>query len=249
MRTAMFLMGLVCSLAIAADTPRTPCAGDPNPPYAGVGQDPAVRAWVGGKGGLRLDSACTPSLSGTFRLVAALSGSFRSDGDVVALLARFGAVSQIRGIRYWSVSNKRWADLITRSSALTGPRGAERADFAAAEMKIGQDLFFVQSDTSLTSDVGYRMRIVKAEKEQIIVEFENVTPLKFFVTLFEPGELRTVHFLTRHSHDVWNYYLLTAVNGSRAEGNKSSIINRAAALYRYVAAQQTDREPPLAPDL
>jgi hypothetical protein len=155
----------------------------------------------------------------------------------------------MKGIRYWSVTKKRWADLITHASALNGPRGGERADFAAADMRTGEDLAFVQRDTGSTDEVVYRMRIVKAEEEQIIVEVENVTPLKFIVvTLFEPGELRTAHFLTRGADDVWNYYLLTAVNGSKAEGFKASIINRAAALYRHIAGQQTDREPPVARD-
>jgi hypothetical protein len=79
-----------------------------------------------------------------------------------------------------------------------------------------------------------------------------VTPIRALlviipVTVFAPGELRTVHFFKRGSDDVWNYYLLTLANGARAQGQQSSLVNRAAALFRYVAGQQTDREPPLAP--
>ena len=244
---AVLALSLAGSGAFAADVPRSPCDGAPNPAYAGADRDPAVRIWSGGKTGVKVDSACTPGVAGSFRLVVALSGSFRGPADAAGLLARLGAVSRMQGVRYWSASRQRWSDLITRASARDGPRGAARADFSAAEMKPGQDLYFAQGDTGSTGQVEYRMRIVKAEKDRIVVEVDNTTPLKFIVTLFEPGELRTAYFLTRGAGDVWNFYMLTAVDGAKAEGHKASIVNRAAALYRHVAGQQTDREPPLAP--
>jgi hypothetical protein len=39
-------------------------------------------------------------------MIVALAGSFRHDGDVEDLLRRFGAISALTEIRYWSVIDK-----------------------------------------------------------------------------------------------------------------------------------------------
>src|SRR5688572_10317675 len=134
MAPVVLLMLMVSSFAFGAEAPRTPCDGAPNPPYAGVGQDPALGVWVADRGGVSAETRCTPGLAGSFRMVVALSGRFRSQEDAAGMLTRLGAVSRMQGVRYWSVSRKRWVELVTHSSALTGPRGEKRADFAAAEM-------------------------------------------------------------------------------------------------------------------
>jgi hypothetical protein len=68
-------------------------------------------------------------------LVVGLTGSFRAAGGIEAILARFAAVSSFRGIRYWSVSDRRWETLISDSSALAGLDAAKRRDdFSVAEL-------------------------------------------------------------------------------------------------------------------
>lgn len=160
-------------------------------------------------------------------------------------------MSNMQAIRYWSVSDKQWTRLLLKSSALSDRSAVQtRGDFSTAEMKNGQELYFAQTDNRFRQEAVYRMRVLATGSDEAAVEVENVTPIRVSVafvsvTAFDPGELRTVHFLKRGPADVWSYYLLTAANGARAQSQQSSLVNRAAALYRYVAGQQTDREPPL----
>jgi len=248
------LMLLPWAVSIAAEEPpRVPCASDPNPAYAAVDSDPAVRVWASAQTAIAIDSACAPTKHGKFMMVAALSGRFRETGGIDKLLKRLGSMSDMQTIRYWSVSDKQWTTLLFKASALSGPSAVQtRGDFSAAEMKNSQELYFAQTDNRFRQEAVYRMRVLATGSDQAAVEVENVTPIRASlafvpVTVFSPGELRTVHLLKRIAGDVWSYYLLTAANGARAQTQQSSLVNRAAALYRYVTGQQTDREPPLAP--
>jgi hypothetical protein len=243
------LVLLICPAGLAAeDAPRPPCGTTPNPPYAEVGAQPNVKAWNGSKQGIRIVSSCPGIPDGEFKMVVAVSGTFRFDGDADKLLERIGAASAMQGIRYWSVTDKKWRELITQSAAVDSPSSVQRrADFSAAELKQGQDLFFVQRDSRSTREVVYRMRVLEATKDRLVVETENVSPVRGYIfTVFKPGELRTIHFLTWRSAGVWNYYALTLIGASQSESHTPSLINRAVALYRYVAGHQTDQEPPLA---
>ena len=181
-------------------------------------------------------------------MAIAVSGTFRLDGDADKLLERMGAASAMQGIRYWSVTDRKWRELVTQSAAVDSPRTArQRGDFSAAEMKQGKDLYFMQRDSRSTGEVVYRMRVLETARDRLVAETENVSPVRSYIlTLFKPGELRTIHYLTRQSPGVWNYYALTLIGSSQSDSNAPSLINRAVALYRHVAGQQTDQEPPLA---
>jgi hypothetical protein len=240
---------LMIPAALAADdVPRPPCATVPNSPYAALGIQPNVGVWNGGNRSIRVNARCNESPA-DFKFVVALAGTFRSDSSADSLLERIGAVSAMQGIRYWSATDKRWRVLITQSAAVEGPTsGQRRADFTVPELKQRKELFFAQRDSRSTGEVVYRMRVLEAAQDRAVAEIENVSPVRTYVfTLFKPGELRTVHFLTRRSAGSWNYYLLTAIGAKQSASHEASLINRAAALYRYVAGQPTDQEPPLAP--
>jgi hypothetical protein len=230
----------------AEDVPRPPCGTTPNPPYAALGVQPNAGVWNGGNQAIRVAAHCNESPA-EFKLIVALSGTFRSESSADGLLERLGTVSATQGMRYWSVTDKRWRVLITQSAAVEGPTSAQRrTDFNAMEMKQRKDLFFAQRDSRSTGEVVYRMRVLEAAQDRAVIETENVSPVRTYVfTLFKPGELRTVHFLTRRSAGTWNYYLLTAIDAKQSSSHEASLINRAAALYRYVAGQPTDQEPPL----
>lgn len=232
----------------AEDVPRPPCGTTPNPPYAALGAQPNAGVWNGGNRAIRMTARCNESAA-DFKLGVALSGTFRSESSADTLLEHIGAVSAMQGIRYWSVTDKRWRVLITQSAAVEGsPSAQRRADFSATEMKQRKDLFFAQRDSRSTGEVVYRMRVLEAAQDRAVVETENVSPVRTYVfNLFKPGELRTVHSLMRRSAGIWNYYLLTAIGAKQSASHEASLINRAAALYRYVAGQPTDQEPPLAP--
>jgi hypothetical protein len=51
---------------------------------------------------------------------------------------------------------------VTEASALSAPDSdRRRADFTAAEMASGEDLFFAQSDNRSSKEVLYRLRVLE----------------------------------------------------------------------------------------
>lgn len=232
--------------------PRPPCAGAaPLPPYGMPGAAPAVLAWV--KDAARwTPPACLHWPRARFKLVLALAGSFHHDGDAASLLERFGAVSKMRGLVYWSVTDRAWRVLITAAAALAGPKaGRRRADFAAAEMKAGAELYFEQVDNRSSSPVVYRMRVLEAGAQRLLVETENVSPIQaFFVTLFPAGSLRAAYFLEQRKPGAWAFYGLSTISEEASKLAMTSVashVNRAAALYRHFIGVAGDKDPPLAP--
>ena len=74
-------------------------------------------------------------------MLVALAGSFRYDGEIDGLLARIGAISAKKGVRYWSTTEKNWQMLVTDAFALSGPEASlRRADFKPAELAQGPGL-------------------------------------------------------------------------------------------------------------
>jgi len=245
MRFAILSMLLASAAAFAADlAPRAPCGADPVPAPAPVGAPPA---WMARTSNALIDAPCADELATPFRAIVTLSGSFRYAGDINGLLERLGAVSRMKGIRYWSVSDQRWAELILASRALEGLGGPARADFSAAELLSGKEVVYAQTDNRSDAEVTFRMRVTVRNRDEITVQIRNLTPVRsFLVTAYAAGDLRTVHFLRRRSADVWDYYLASAVRESWLSVQEASLANRAAAMYRYIAGQRTDEEPPLA---
>jgi hypothetical protein len=196
-------------------------------------------------------AACLGWRDPQFKLMIALAGRLRGPRSADEMLARFGTVSALAGIRYWSVSDDRWQTLIAAATALDGPDlDRRRADFLPAELKDGKDHFFAQRDNRSSSDVIYRLRLREAGSDRLVIEIENVTAVRFFlVKLFAPGDLRSVYFLERHGADGWDYYGVMRIGRgatASAEGYRKSYINRAVALFRHVAGIATDQEPPAA---
>lgn len=237
------LIAVVVTVTAAVETPSPPCAGAALvPAYA----DPvAVRTW--GRADLEgwRPPACLGWPDGPFRLAVALAGRFRHEGDADALLARFGAVSALRGLRYWSVTDQAWRVLITRAATSSG------RDFTPQEMKRGTDLWFEEEDSRSSGAVLYRMRVLEAQADRIVIETENASPVKaFLVTLFPPRSLRAAYFVERREPGVWSFYGISATGAQAsmlASAAEASYVNRAAALYRHFIGVPADRDPPLAP--
>jgi hypothetical protein len=233
----------------AQNLPVPPCGGDPNPAYAEADRQPNVAWWT--REALRAwaPPACAARSAEERHLVVALAASISHAGTSDELLQRFGAVSNLRGMRYWSVTDREWRVLINDAAAIQGQDPKRRRDdFSARELKSGRDLYFVQADSRSTGEVVYRMRAREARADRVVVEIENVSTVKlFFVPIFKPGELRFVYFLDRRAAGLWGYYVLVFANTPRAEGNEASFINRAAALYRRFTGVPDDAAPPLAP--
>ena len=237
----------------ADDAPRAPCAAAPLPAYAEPGVAPNVQAWGSSSKLARewVAPACVGWATPGFDVLVAVSGSFKYDGEIDALLARVGAVSSMKGMRYWSTTEKAWRPLVTDAFALSGPDvGLKRPDFAAAQFTKGQSLYFAQSDNRSTGKTIYRQRVLVADRERVYIESENLTAVKMMLlTLFSPGDVQSVVFLDRRGPGVWNFYSLsrTRAGSSIMPGShEASYINRAVAYYRHIAGLPTDPEPPAA---
>lgn len=243
---------LASHLAIA-DEAQPPCKGSASfTQYALVGEAPIVQTWPD------LESARLSVLPGCViwptsgsRLIVAVAGRFRSVDDVNGLLARFGAVSNLPSMRYWSVTDRSWRPLVTSSTALVAAMaGQPRGDFTSSELRSGRDLYFSQKDSRGASEAVYRMRARESSAERIVLDTDNVTPIRWWgLTLFGPGDLRSVYILERQEPGIWSYYSLTRIAGKSwlSGDHDKSYINRIVAMYRHLAGIPSDLEPPPAP--
>jgi hypothetical protein len=234
---------LFCEL-VGAQQP--PCGTAPSPPYPEVGAPPAVQVW---KQSNWKPPACTgwpPADSAT--LVAA-AARFRGGVGAEGLRRRIGAISGMKGLLYWSTTEKRWQSLIVDASALAGPDADRRPDFAPEEIAANRSLWAEEEDNLLGKAV-YRIRILEARDDRLVFATENHTALRFLgIPLFPPGELRTICFLDRESKGVWRYYSLARMGQQVSllvSGHEASLVNRAVASYRFLAGIPANQEPPAA---
>ena len=228
---------LSAGLASAADkNPHPPCGTPPVPGYAAVDAAPAVLVISGSDLGAWKPPSCVGWSAQGDGVLVALSGRFAYKGSTDDLLKRFGAISTLKGLKYWSVTDGGWRTLITSAEALEAPEsGHSRPDFTLAEMKSGKDLYFAQQDNRTSEEVVYRMQVRDLSANGFVVAVENVTPVRsYMLTLFDPGELLSVQFVERESPGVYGYYGLAFAGESLASSialPQASYVNRALALY------------------
>jgi hypothetical protein len=153
-------------------------------------------------------------------------------------------------VRYWSTTDQAWRPLVVTATALTQEvAGRARADFTVAELKSGQAVYLSQRDSRGGNEVIYRMRLRESTLNGFVIETENVTPVRLWaLTVFKPGELRSLYFIEQYDSGIWRYYALMGVTDGSwlVAGHEKSYINRAVALYRHFADIPSDREPPAA---
>lgn len=231
--------------------PAPPCGTAPVPNYPPAIDSAIVKAWHSPDVlAAWMPPACTDWASSDFATLVTISARFRSSLDGQDLLRRFGSISQLAGVRYWSTTRQRWRALILDAYAVASAHsGQRRGDFQPGEMSEGKVLYFEQTD-NLSGKATYSMHILSASPNRIVVDVENVSAIHYLlIPLFRPGDLQTVYFLDRESTDVWRFYSIvrTAPPSNRLlAGNESSAINRAVAYYRHIAGIPTDQEPPAA---
>lgn len=181
-------------------------------------------------------------------MLVAVAGSFSAGGSSDDLLKRFGAISGLEGVQYWSVTEGGWRTLITHATALEGPDLARpRKDFTVAEMKVGSDRYFAQSDNRASRDVLYRMQVRQAGPDRLVIAIENMSAVRrLLIPLFEPGDLQSVHYLERKGPGVWTYYGLAWAreNVPVLRMPEASYANRALALYRHFTGTPDPALPP-----
>jgi hypothetical protein len=170
--------------------------------------------------------------------VVAIAAQFYYGGTKGDLLARFGTISTLPNVKYWSVTENDWRTLITHAAALRGPDLSEsRADFTGTELKNGKDLYFTETDNRLGEPVIYRMRAT-AKGETLVITTENVSAVqKFMLPLASPGDLQSIHYLTQIAPGTWSYYALARTVapplGMFGIVRNESYVNRALALYSH----------------
>jgi len=251
---APVLCGLLPMAALADSGPEPPCGVTASPSFADIHAPPSVRVWHDGELPPNWTApGCVGWSTSSAVTLVALSGTFKFHGSGDDLLAGFGAISTLTGMRYWSVGDRGWRELITEAVALEGAKSQKhRADFTIAEMRNGQALYFRQSDSRSSAPVVYRMKVLEATPDRVVVEMENVSAVRLLIfSAYGPGDLKATYFLNRAGNGQWSYYSLSSVHESGISGlggnHDGSYINRAAAFYRHVIGVPTDQEPPLAP--
>jgi hypothetical protein len=177
--------------------------------------------------------------------VVAVAGEFHFDGTPNDLLKRFGAISKLTKVRYWSVTESDWRTLVTSAAALRGPDPTDlRADFTATEVSSGKDLFFTETDNRSGEPVIYRMHVI-ANGESFVVTIENISTVqKFMLQMISPGDLQSIYYLERIGPETWSYYALarTAKPSLSFFGvvRNESYVNRALALYSHFTNTAVD---------
>ena len=240
---ALFLLSLAAAAPVlAAEPPALPCGDAAFPTASPVGAPPAVVVWSGSDLGPDWrPPACTGWQPGPTRVAIAVAGQFNGPPTTDDILARVGSVSQLKSVRYWSVTAKKWKALVSSVKAVTAVNGEARADFSAEEIHSGQDFHFVLND-----DTTYRGRVTQATKDRIAFSIENLTPLKLMlVSLFHPGDVKFFSIIQRQPGGAWSYHSLLRIDANATGmGEDGSYVNRAVAYYRHIAGIPTDREPP-----
>jgi uncharacterized protein DUF6675 len=239
------LTALLAETAAASEGPRPPCGNSPLPSYPMTAGPPVVQSetvtnWA--------QPACLGWDGPAPKLIVAIAGRLRESGGAAALLARFGAVSRLRGVRYWSVTDRAWRTLITDAFAVEDVAGRRRRDdFPANEMILRNTLYMSERDSRSSGPVIYRMRVLSSTRERVVVSVSNASPVRAsMITLFARGELQTTYFLEQLGPNDWGYYGISGVATGLLTGGIASSVNRAVAYYRYFVGIPTDAEPPAA---
>lgn len=255
---ALSVLALLCPAAVSATAappppPAPPCATAPSPAYAPPGQPPATAIW---RDAAALGDWQPPACLGWDRqpteLVVAIAGTVLVEGGRAGLLARLGAVSGWRTIRYWSISRGAWSDWLSDASALRSTdRASRRPDFSAAELAKGGTFHFMENEGGLTGPRVDRLVVEPVRPDRLVLSMENVSPVRYaFLTMIEPGGSQLWLQLQRAKNGLWRYYGLARAADLPAflpRDPAKATLNRAAALLRYLAGQPTDAPPPLAP--
>jgi hypothetical protein len=166
------------------------------------------------------------------------------------LIERFGAISRLLPVQYWSTTEHKWRPMVSAAAAVVSPDSRlARADFSLAELLAPADRYYSLTDTRSGHAVVYRLRVRSPRAAELTVDIANVDPIKQWgITLYAPGGLHTLYLLQQRSSGTWSYYSITRLLPSSflAGGHDKSYINRAVALYRHLVGIPTNTEPPAA---
>ena len=248
----VFMVVLVASIltvqnARSASLPVCPTdTGEPNPPYANTGDLPTVTSW---RDLDALPENCHIALQAPATLTIALAATFAYSGTASDIATRLGAISQTQGLRYWSVTDAAWRELVSEAFALTSPHvGSVRADFTSHELLSGLTLYFAQNDSRSWGSNIYAITRLDASADHLVFKSYNVSAIRMGpVKLIGSDDAQSILFLERVDGSTWKYYALAVIKRSVLATREKSLINRQYAFFRYLIQQKPDEDPPLAP--
>ncbi len=251
MRTLFFILLLFCSTNTYAQTASSFCNKGVSPfSYSSPHYLPVVQMWTQSDivtGHLVAD--CAKWFPDNFTLGITLGGSFRYKGSADSLLAQFGKISSLRGVSYWSVTDKRWEILIPDATAMHGPDGEQRADFTLDELRSGKNLYFTQKDNRSSKLVVYRMQVDTSNPKRMLIRIANVSSLYFLMMpIFKANDIQLTYILEPLSPQTWGYFNILGVRnnlGITTANEKNSWINRAVAMYSHFTGIQIEKITPL----
>jgi hypothetical protein len=141
----ILLSALLVRTAGAADGPRPPCDGSPLPTYQAAATGPpkvqsqTVTRWA--------PLACLGWDGAAPTLLVAITGRLHEPDGARVWVARLGAVSRLKSVRYWSVTDQSWQTLIHEAFAVTDASGTNRRDdFTPEELRPGVSLYSAERD-------------------------------------------------------------------------------------------------------
>lgn len=166
-----------------------------------------------------------------------------------AIIRRFGAISELQSVQYWSTTDAAWRPMVSAAFAVSSADTDQpRADFTSNELGGGSRYYRI-TDTRTNVPVNYRLEMHATAGGPIILETTNIDPIKKWgITLYRPDGLHSLYFLNERSPGVWSYYSITRAIPATflARGHEKSYVNRAIALYRHYLQLPTSADPPAA---
>ena len=242
-------MAGLAGLATPAAAERQPplCGSAPPPAYPAADKPALVQSWLldGRQDGPLPD--CHGLGARDFELLVRLTASYAAPGDLEAQLSHFGAVSRLKGATYWSYSDRKRLVLFREAYAVDHPGTLKpRADYSAAELRSGTELYFAHSDNRSSSLSPYSLRLVQSSADAFQVQIENVTDLRYLgMMLVAHHEMQWAVAIERLGAGRWGYRSLLGMRHlhlGRAEQHRLSNLARSVVMFDLLAGRQTDIE-------
>ena len=235
------------STAAGAHPSQTICGDAAAPPPPAADQPPLVQSWLldGRRDGPL--PACSDLRSRDFELLLRVSGSYKAAGGLDQQLARLGAVSAQTGLTYWSFSDRRRQLLVLDSLAVDNLEHRQRrADFSAAELRSGAELFYLQTDNRSSKPVAFGMMMLRASAQSVTVRMENLADIHMFgLLVMAPRDMQMVLTLRQQAPGLWTYRSLTGVRRLRLasdEQHRLSNLSRSVAMFEHMAGRYSPVE-------
>jgi hypothetical protein len=114
----VFVASILCGAILSHPDsgPQPPCGNELSPPYPGVDEPPTTRFWDrSDRSDLGRDwspPACTGWTARGFSTLVVTVGRFHNSSGSDGMRRRIGAITELKGMLYWSTTHKQWKTLI-----------------------------------------------------------------------------------------------------------------------------------------